>query len=74
MSAPFFSLADALADAQGEATVGLSGATFADPATLGVPLAARAKGREMRVLRASDGAVARLLTLTDTDALLAGSV
>jgi anti-anti-sigma factor len=63
-------LARALADAHGDVTVDLSATTFAEPATLGVLLAARAEGRTMRVLRQSGGAVARLLALTGTEALL----
>jgi anti-anti-sigma factor len=67
-------LADALADVQGDVTVDLNATTFADPSTLGVLLAARnAGGREMRVVRRSGGAVARLLALTDTETLLAGA-
>jgi anti-anti-sigma factor len=67
-------LAYALADTHGDVTVDLSATTFADPAALGVLLAARAEGREMRVRRRSGGAVERLLTLTDTDTLLSASV
>ena len=63
-------LARALAEAEGEVTVDLSGATFADPASLRVLLAARDSGCHLRVLRCRDGAVARLLTLTDTEAAL----
>ena len=63
-------LALALAHAEGEVTVDLSGATFADPASLRVLLAARDSGCHLRVLRRRDGAVARLLTLTGTEAAL----
>ena len=63
-------LALALAQAEGEVTVDLSGATFADPASLRVLLAARDSGCQLRVLRRRDGAVARLLMLTDTEAAL----
>jgi anti-anti-sigma factor len=63
-------LAQALAGAHGDLTVDLNATTFADPSTLGVLLAARAEGRTMHVLRQSGGAVARLLALTGTEALL----
>jgi anti-anti-sigma factor len=63
-------LALALAQAEGEVTVDLSAATFADPASLHVLLAARDSGCHLRVLRRRDGAVARLLTLTGTEAAL----
>ncbi|HEX7299728.1 MAG TPA: STAS domain-containing protein [Solirubrobacteraceae bacterium] len=66
-------LARALAGADGEVVVDLKATTFADPSTLGVLLAARAARRTMRVDRRSGGAVARLLALTGTDRLLAGS-
>jgi anti-anti-sigma factor len=60
----------ALAEAAGDVTVDLSAATFADPATLRVLLAARARGLRLRVLRRRDSAIARLLALTDTEGLL----
>jgi anti-sigma B factor antagonist len=63
-------LAQALARAEGEVTVDLCAATFADPSGLRVLLAARAEGCPLRVLRRRGGAVARLLTLTDTETLL----
>ena len=63
-------LAQALADAGGQVTVDLSATTFADPAALRVLLAARAKGVRIRVLPRSGGQVARLLALTQTEALL----
>lgn len=63
-------LALALATAYGDVTVDLNATTFADPATLGVLLAARAEGLTLRVVCRSGGAVARLLRLTDTEALL----
>jgi anti-sigma B factor antagonist len=63
-------LAQALADADGQVTVDLSATTFADPAALGVLLAARADGVRIRVLPRRGGQVARLLVLTDTERLL----
>jgi anti-anti-sigma factor len=63
-------LAQALADADGQVTVDLSATTFADPAALGVLLAARADGLRIRVLPRSGGQVARLLALTQTEKLL----
>jgi anti-anti-sigma factor len=63
-------LAQALADADGQVTVDLSATTFADPAALGVLLAARADGLRIRVLPRSGGQVARLLALTQTEQLL----
>jgi anti-sigma B factor antagonist len=65
-------LADALAGADGDVTVDLSATTFADSAALAVLLAARA-GRRMRVEHRTGGAVARLLALTGTDAMLDGT-
>jgi anti-anti-sigma factor len=63
-------LARALAGIDGDVTVDLSGATFADPSGLRVLLAARAGGCRLRVVRRGGGPVARLLTLTGTDTLL----
>jgi anti-anti-sigma factor len=63
-------LARALARIDGDVTVDLSGATFADPSGLRVLLAARAGGCRLRVVRRGGGPVARLLTLTGTDTLL----
>jgi anti-anti-sigma factor len=63
-------LARALADAEGEITVDLSATTFADPAVVHVLLAARDRCHSMRVLRRGDSAVARLLALTGTEALV----
>jgi anti-anti-sigma factor len=66
-------LANALAGARGDVIVDLNATTFADPATLGVLMAARAERRHLRVERRSGGAVARLLALTGTEALLSGA-
>jgi anti-sigma B factor antagonist len=63
-------LARALASVDGEVTVDLSGATFADPSALRVLLAAAGGGRRLRVLRRGGGPVARLLALTGTEQLL----
>jgi anti-anti-sigma factor len=63
-------LAAALADVQGDVTVDLNAATFADPSGLRVLLAARAEGCRLRVLRRGGGPVARLLALTGTERLL----
>jgi anti-sigma B factor antagonist len=60
----------ALAGAEGQVMVDLSATTFADPATLRVLLAARARGVRVRVLPRRGAAVARLLALTDTERLL----
>lgn len=59
-------LATALAGADGDVTVDLSETTFVDPAGLRVLLAAGER-REVRVLRRTGGAVARLLALTGTE-------
>jgi anti-sigma B factor antagonist len=60
----------AIAAAHGEVTVDLNATTFADPAMLCVLIKARAKGVRVRVLRRRGGVVARLLTLTGTEALV----
>jgi anti-anti-sigma factor len=64
-------LAQALADADGQVTLDLSGTTFADPAALRVLLAARDRGVRIRALPRRGGQVARLLALTQTEELLA---
>jgi anti-anti-sigma factor len=63
-------LSRALARLDGEVTVDLRQATFADPCGLRVLLAAQAGGRRLRVVRRGDGAVARLIALTGTEQLL----
>ena len=63
-------LASALAGVEGEVTVDLNGATFADPSGLRVLLAARAGGCRLRVVRRRGGPVARLLALTGTERML----
>ncbi|HEY7621804.1 MAG TPA: STAS domain-containing protein [Solirubrobacteraceae bacterium] len=63
-------LALALAAVDGEVTVDLSGATFADPSALRVLLAASSAGCRLRVVRRHGGPVARLLALTDTERML----
>jgi len=64
-------LAQALADADGQVMVDLSGTTFADPAALRVLLEARDRGVRIRALPRRGGQVARLLALTHTEELLA---
>jgi anti-sigma B factor antagonist len=63
-------LAAALTDVQGDVTVDLSAATFADPSGLRVLLAARTDGCRLRVVRRGGGPGARLLALTGTERLL----
>jgi anti-sigma B factor antagonist len=63
-------LARALASVEGDVTVDLSAATFADPCGLRVLLAAGGGGRRLRVLRRGGGPVARLLALTGTERML----
>jgi anti-sigma B factor antagonist len=63
-------LARALAGIEGDVTVDLRRATFADPSGLRVLLAARSGGCRLRVVRRGGSPVARLLALTGTDTLL----
>lgn len=63
-------LSRALASLEGNVTVDLSSATFADPSGLRVLLDARAGNCRVRVLRRRGGPVARLLALTGTERLL----
>jgi anti-anti-sigma factor len=63
-------LALALAAVEGDVTVDLSAATFADPSALRVLLAANAAGCRLRVVRRCGSPVARLLALTDTERML----
>jgi anti-anti-sigma factor len=67
---PELARALASADGDGEVIVDLNATTFADPFLLSVLVRARAQGVRVRVLRRRGGAVARLLTLTGTEALV----
>jgi anti-sigma B factor antagonist len=66
-------LARALASVEGDVTVDLSAATFADPSGLRVLLVAGG-GRRVRVLCRVGGPVARLLALTGTEQLLHATI
>jgi anti-anti-sigma factor len=63
-------LARALASVDGDVTVDLTAATFADPSGLRVLLTAGGAGRRVRVLCRDGGPVARLLALTGTERML----